>query len=462
MPWGRLVPDRRRPALAFGTTAVAVALVLSCTSAVPAPEPVVVPVPVTAPPTSSAKPPAPPPPSNPVPRPPSERVGRDVGDTTIRVLLSSASSVVRIASPGGLLLGGRDGSTLARGIGGEVWRVEKSGRRVRALKPEGGSTQWVDGPLIARPLNAALLSLGGKPYRGDIAFYGGDSGVVAVNVVKIDDYLRGVVPLEIGSRAEGDSAAAQAQAVTARSYAYIHLGGGPFRVYDVTSGVLDQVYGGVEVETPVASEAVESTRTLVLKYAGRVVNAPYHSTCGGSTAAASEIWRSNDEPYLQAVSDRIPGTDRFYCDISPAFRWSRTLDASSVNMAVARYLKAYTSVPAQGPGLVRDVTVGSHSPSGRVGTVTITTERGNFVVRGNDIRFVLRQPGGEILNSTDFSIESRTTGDGALARLVLRGNGNGHGVGMCQWGAIGRARAGQDFRTILHTYFPGTSVGPAQ
>ena len=139
-----------------------------------------------------------------------------------------------------------------------------------------------------------------------------------MNVVKIDDYLRGVVPLEIGTRAEGDSAAVQAQAVTARSYAYIHLSSDPSRPYDVTGGVLDQVYGGVEAETPVASEAVESTRTLVLKYGGRVVNAPYHSTCGGSTAAASEIWRSNDEPYLQRVSDRIPGTDRFYCDLVAA------------------------------------------------------------------------------------------------------------------------------------------------
>jgi stage II sporulation protein D len=59
-------------------------------------------------------------------------------------------------------------------------------------------------------------------------------------------------------------------------------------------------------------------------------------------------------------------------------------------------------------------------------------------------------------------VESRTTSDGDLARLILRGGGNGHGVGMCQWGAIGRARAGQDFRTILRTYFPGTSVGPAR
>jgi stage II sporulation protein D len=378
------------------------------------------------------------------------------------VLLSSTSSLVRVTSPGGLALGGREGATLGRAAAGEIWRIERSGRRVRALGGDSRRTPWTDGPLVAHPLNEALLSVGGQPYRGDVAFYGGDSGVVVVNIVRIDDYLRGVVPLELGSSAERDSAAAQAQAVSARSYAYIHLTSGPLRVYDVTSGVLDQVYGGVEAETPVASEAVESTRTLVLLYDGHVVNAPYHSTCGGSTASASEIWRSNDEPYLQSVSDRIPGTDRFYCDLSPSFRWTRTLDAPAVNVSVARYLRAYTSVPPQGPGLVRDVTVGSHSPSGRIGTVTISTERGNFVVRANDIRFILRQPGGEILPSTNFTIESRIADAGALARLVLRGYGNGHGVGMCQWGAIGRARAGQEFRTILRTYFPGTSVGPAR
>jgi stage II sporulation protein D len=461
--WGILVADARRPALTFGTTSVAVALLLSCTRTVYAPEPVVIPVSA---PSSRTQPPAAQPPSaaNPTSPRASEPAPRrrDVGETTIRVLLSSSNSVVRVGSPTGLMLTGREGSTVARVPASEVWRVERSGRRVRALRPDGTATPWSDGPLVARPLDAALLSVGGKPYRGDMAFYGGDSGVVAVNVVKLDDYLMGVVPLEIGTRAEGDSAAAQAQAVSARSYAYIHLSSDPFRVYDVTSGVLDQVYGGVEVETPVASEAVESTRTLVLKYAGRVVNAPYHSTCGGSTASASEIWHTNDEPYLQAVSDQIPGTGRYYCDISPSFHWTRTLDASAVNMAIARYLKNYTSVPRQGPGVVRDVTIGSHSPSGRVGTVTITTERGNFIVRGNEIRFVLRQPGGEILNSTDLSIESHTNADGELARLVIRGNGNGHGVGMCQWGAIGRARSGQDFRTILGTYFPGTSVGPAQ
>ena len=68
--------------------------------------------------------------------------------------------------------------------------------------------------------------------------------------------------------------------------------------------------------------------------------------------------------------------------------------------------------------------------------------------------------GGEILNSTYFSIDSSYERDGHLTKLTLRGGGYGHGVGMCQWGAIGRARAGQTFREILATYYPGTSVGP--
>jgi len=389
------------------------------------------------------------------------RVAQDAGDRTIRVLLSANTAAARIASPGGLMLTERDGSLIARVLANQVWRIEHQGRRVRAIRPDGIGTVWSDGPIIARAGANALLNVDGKPYRGDVAFSATDSGVSIVNVVKIDDYLRGVVPLEIGTTSPLDSAAAQAQAVTARSYAYIHLATDPRQAYDVTGGTLDQVYGGVAVETPVASEAVESTRAQVLKYAGRVVNAPYHSTCGGSTAAASEVWRSNDEPYLQPVSDRIPGSSRYYCDLAPRFRWTRSIDGPALTAALAQYLPTYASVPNRTPGAARNVTIGSHTPSGRVGTVTITTDRGNFVVRGNDVRFVLRQPGGEILNSTYFSVETTSALDGSIARLTLHGMGYGHGVGMCQSGAIGRARAGQDYRTILRTYYPGTTVGAA-
>jgi stage II sporulation protein D len=172
------------------------------------------------------------------------------------------------------------------------------------------------------------------------------------------------------------------------------------------------------------------------------------------------VWRSSDEPYLAAVSDRIPGTaDRYYCDIAPRFRWTRTFTATQFRAALDRYLREYASVPSRGVGRPESVAIESRTATGRARTLAIQTDHGRYTLRGNDIRFVLRPPGGEILNSTYFSIETeRADGRGALTRVVVRGTGYGHGIGMCQWGAIGRARAGQDFRTILRTYYPGTTV----
>ena len=390
------------------------------------------------------------------------RRAQDAGDATIRVLLSTSRNPPTVGSSGGLILTDVGGNLISRGDRNIVWRFEHEGRRVRAIRPDGVGTVWTNPPMLVRAISGALIAVGNAPYRGDLAVYGTDTGVVVVNVVKIDDYLRGVVPLEIGTRSEGDSAAVQAQAVTARSYAFIHLSNDASRMYDVTAGELDQVYKGVGAESPVASQAVESTRTLVLKYAGRVVNAPYHSTCGGSTASASEVWRSADEPYLHPVSDRIPGTNRYYCDIAPRFQWTKTLEGPTLNAALAQYLANYTQVPGRTPGTAKDVAVASRTPSGRVGTLTVTTDRGNFVLRGNDTRYVLRAPGGELLNSTNFTVEASHASNGTISRLVIRGAGYGHGIGMCQWGAIGRARAGQDFRTILRSYYPGTTVGSAE
>jgi stage II sporulation protein D len=404
---------------------------------------------------------APTPPSAPVPRAPAGlAAAKDAGQSSIRVALALNGQRARMGSAQGWeLLDGGGAHVLIRAPAGEQWNVERDGHMLRATRDDGLHTDWVAGPVLARVADTGLLVLNAKRYRGELEVRANDSGLVIVNRLVIDEYLRGVVPLEIGPRAPAESAAVQAQAVAARSYAFVHLASGGTVVYDVTATVLDQVYGGADAETPSASSAVESTRGLVLKYAGRVVNAPYHSSCGGMTAEPEDVWHSGSVPYLKRVSDQIPGSDRMYCDIAPGFRWTRTFSAADLNAAVARYLASYTSVPGGNPGQVRDVTIGSKTPSGRVGTLTVSTDRGNFVLSGNDIRYVLRSPAGEILNSTMFSVESSLAGDQHLATLTVHGMGNGHGVGMCQWGAIGRARAGQDFRTILATYYPGTTVG---
>jgi len=110
-------------------------------------------------------------------------------------------------------------------------------------------------------------------------------------------------------------------------------------------------------------------------------------------------------------------------------------------------------------GRITGFRVDGRTPSDRVASVSIQTERGNYVVRGNDVRFILRTPSGSLLNSSYFTAETTPDGNGGIGRLVLNGGGYGHGIGMCQWGAIGRARAGQDYKTILTSYYQGTTVG---
>ncbi len=381
-------------------------------------------------------------------------------DRGIRVALPAAGA--RVSATGEFRWFDRDGASfITRGRKGESWYVEHdpAARRVRAVRPDGQATVWRQG-LVARAGDDAFLIFNGRRYRGELVFAAQDTGLVVVNRLGIEDYLRGVVPLEMGTRSRGDAAALQAQAVASRSYAYVR-GADARGVFDVHSSTLDQVYGGADVENDAADAAIDATRGLLLLYQGRVVDAPFHSTCGGSTAEPSEIWRGSgaSPSYLRSVSDRVGSTDRYYCDIAPRFRWTRTLKVSQLDAALDRYLKTYAAVPGGGPGAARAIGVRSRTPAGRVAVLDVETDRGIFAVRGNDIRYVLRETGGEILPSTYFSVEPEYR-KGALSRVTLRGRGYGHGVGMCQWGAIGRARAGQSFRMILGTYYPGTTVGP--
>lgn len=354
-----------------------------------------------------------------------------------------------------------DGRTLvARGRRGEQWTLESGSEQVRAIRPDGVATPWLRA-LRLRSNDNGFVTVNGKRYRGELAVTAGGDGLLSViNVLPLEEYLRSVVAVEMGNRPRADSSALRAQAVASRSFAYVRLGAR--NDFDVRASVLDQAYAGVDVENENASAAVDATRGLMLRYQGRVVGALYSSNCGGTTAEVPEIWRTAGSPYFQRVSDRIGTTNRYYCDAAPRFRWMRTLSGTDLNAALDLYLKAYASVPGGRPGTARHLAVLSRTPSGRVGVLEIETDRGEFPVRGDDIRYVMRAPGGEILSSTYFSVEPQYGRDGLIERVTLRGQGNGHGVGMCQWGAIGRARAGQSFRTILGTYYPGSSVGPVQ
>jgi len=341
------------------------------------------------------------------------------------------------------------------GAGASALSAAPFADHVAASRTETGSDQIIrvllgraaSGEAVGR--SAAGLALWkGRTFRGAVELVPDGIGLAVINRVDLEDYLRGVLPEEIGSRDPRDRAALQAQAVAARSYAAARMGDRR-PLYDVTATVSDQVYGGQSVERPATDDAVRDTRGLVLTWNDRIITAPYHSHGGEVTAAPVEIWKRASEPYLQPVSDRTAGGGCF-CDVSGNHGWVRRFSFAEVESLLQRY------GPEAGVALageVRAVRVSSRGPSGRVTALEIETAAGRVIVRGNDIRSVLRRDGA-ILPSTSFQLEMV----GPL--VLLRGVGNGHGVGMSQWGAIGRSRAGQDARTILAAYYPGTRLAP--
>jgi len=379
----------------------------------------------------------------------------------IRVIVATAASAAEIAATGRWTTVDRHGSSLSIGADDAHWTVSMRDGRVRLANIDNGSVASLESPVSVRALDAgSRVIVNGKAYRGELAIASSGDEVIVVNRLPIEEYLRGVVPLEIGERQASERAAVEAQAIAARSYAYTHLA--PSQRFDVRATVDDQVYGGAGAERPVSDAAVAATAGQVLRYAGRIADTPYHSTCGGMTAEPSEVWTGEPgAPYLQRVDDHIPGSRRAYCDISPRYDWTREMSGAEIGAAVTRYL--HSRGGSQEMGTVRSLRIESRTPSGRVGTLAVEGSEGETTLRGNAIRYALRVAGGELLNSTYFSIESAAAGrpDGGR-RFTLRGHGYGHGIGMCQWGAIGRARAGQDAATILQTYYPGTSVGIVQ
>lgn len=375
----------------------------------------------------------------------------------VRVLLGSARIDVTLGVPSGWQLLEDDRVALRDGAAGSVV-IQRSGRRLRAMRPDGRAlTEWFAGWIVLESPSAdEVLSWEGRTWRGALVLVAHDSALLVVNRVEVEEYLRGVVPLEVGALRPDEHAAVSAQAVAARSFTYTRMLSAGSREWDLTATDSDQVYGGSAVETFIGDLAVDATAGWVLSVSGRVVIAPYHAVCGGETSRPSETWRGGNDDFLRPVSDARDGSARAWCEISPRFAWERRITVDALAGSVARHGPAYQR-DASGVRQVRALTA-DVAPSGRVRTVRLDTDRGLLQFTANEIRFVLRPDGVEVLPSTLFTVEEDRGADGQVRGWILRGRGHGHGVGMCQWGAIARAREGQDFRAILKAYYPGAEL----
>ena len=378
-------------------------------------------------------------------------------EVELRIGLSVGTGSATVGGGGAVAVNQPDGSRIAIIPGGERWQVTVSGPGLLLTSPNG----WVSPPLEAVTLVAtdprAPLWVNGKAYRGVGEVLRDRTGLTLVNRLGMESYLLGVVSAEMGRRSPVEQAALRAQAVVSRTYALQHLRRWRTEGFDLYGTVADQAYGGVAAETAEGRAAVSETTGQVLTYDGALIEAFYFSTCGGRTAEGSEVFRGAVRPYLRSVSD-LDENGSAYCSISPRFRWREEWSGEALRATLQRNLPSVTGTGSAPVGMVTDVRVTRRSGSGRVEQLSIVLGGTEVRVDGHArIRQVLRTPSGQLLRSTAFSLIATGAGRN-VTNLMVDGVGSGHGVGLCQWGAVGRARAGQDYQQILSAYFPGTRL----
>jgi stage II sporulation protein D len=377
------------------------------------------------------------------------------GDPEVRVGLAVGARSVSVGGGAALMVTGPDGSHMWMIPAGETWQAAVSGSDFTL-----SSRGWTSGPLEAVTLTPAesnaLVRVNGRVYRGSAVLLRGGTGITAVNRVGLESYVLGVVSAEMGRRVAGEQSALRAQAIVSRTYALRNMGRWKAQGFDLSASVSDQVYGGQGAETPEGRLAVAETRGRILTYNGVPIEAFFYSTCGGRTADGYEVFRGAARPYLRSVPDEA-GNGSVYCSISPRYRWHEEWTGEALRSTLERNLPGAGGVRSAEVREVSNVRVTRRSSSGRVDQLAIGLGGREVKVEGPTIRQVMRPNSGEPLKSTAFNLVATVT-DNRVTRLVVDGMGAGHGVGFCQWGAVGRARAGQSFEQILAAYFPGTRV----
>ncbi|MBQ9997552.1 MAG: SpoIID/LytB domain-containing protein [Clostridia bacterium] len=318
-------------------------------------------------------------------------------------------------------------------------------------------------------------------YRGEIRLIKNPEGKInVINVVDIEDYLASVISKEMSPYFEEE--ALKAQAVASRTYAMAHLNKHKNDGFDVCQNIHCQVYGGVSMENPKTTKAVDDTKGQVIKYDGELISAVYSASSGGYTESAVNVWGS-DIPYLQAVSDEYEEEDVF------GHKWTYELTVSKATEIMEN--KGYEI------GVVTDIVINETTERGVVTKMTVKGTKGEKVFNKESCRGVFPNhtisqaftvtPVGEntviyttggiverknmyilsaeglsrsILDSVAFLDKSgvHSMPETNYTKFVFEGRGYGHLVGMSQNGANGMAKQGYDYIEILTHYYQGTEI----
>ncbi|MGF1670926.1 MAG: SpoIID/LytB domain-containing protein [Balneolaceae bacterium] len=255
-----------------------------------------------------------------------------------------------------------------------------------------------------------------------------------INRVALDDYIASVVGSEMNFN---EPEALKTQAVVSRSYALWTIQKNRNRIFDITDNEMNQMYLGKLHDKPANRLATESTKREILTWNNKLVLAAYSSTCGGVTNPNEMVWKGKSLPYLRPVNDNNS------CSISPHYKWNYTLNK---NQLFSLLSKNFDFNPV-------DISIES-AEHNRVLSVRFTDKNNRLLkLSGNDFRmFVNKHFGPYSLKSSRY----RFTQSNSV--LEFNGEGFGHGVGLCQYGALGFAKMGWDYKRILNFYFNNVKV----
>ncbi len=319
----------------------------------------------------------------------------------------------------------------------KVVRIGQAMARERLVPtPKGfrlGSQEWEASGIVIEPKKDRDLYLDSSRFRGIALIYKQPNGLLyAVNRLSIEHYLYGVLHHEVAPWWPME--ALKAQAIAARTYAFYQAQVSKANDYDVKSSTSSQVYGGSTTERYRTKKAVDHTAGQILTYQGKAFPAYFHATCAGITAAAKELWNID----LPPISG---GTKCNYCRISPHYYWQAMVPLSVI--------EAKLKENGRPVGQIIKIEPVSRTPSNRVGSLKITGTAQEAVIAAKDFRIWV---GGDLMKSTDFAVTIKED----LAEF--HGKGWGHGVGLCQWGALGQALLGKSCKDILNFYYPQSTI----
>ncbi|UCH11892.1 MAG: SpoIID/LytB domain-containing protein [Candidatus Omnitrophota bacterium] len=283
------------------------------------------------------------------------------------------------------------------------------------------------------PARDPSIYVGKCLYRGRLQLIKTKQGLLSViNVLNIEDYIKGVLYNEISHRWPPE--VIKAQAIASRTFAIYQAQQRSDKEYYLRADVSSQVYRGVFGEKFRTSKAVDETAGQILMYRGKVLPAFFHAACGGRTEKASRLWK------ISSRLKPLKGVNCPFCRNSPYFMWVKTVPLEDIESKIA--------IGRKRAGKIKHIKVLSRDRSGRLKKLKIYADR-IISMDAKEFRNIL---GARVLNSTNFSISIEDN------QAHFKGYGWGHGVGMCQWGAFSMAKKGYNCYQILRHYYPGAKV----